>query len=137
MDKLTKEKRSWNMKQIRSKNTKPEMILRSLLHKMGFRFRLHRKELPGKPDLVLQKHRTVIFVHGCFWHLHEGCREGRIPSSNTDFWRDKLNKNVERDKSKQLELKRLGWSVVIIWECELKNEEFIRNLLLQHLKSTQ
>ena len=121
MDKISKEHRSWNMSRIRSKDTTPEKTVRSLLHKMGYRFRLHRKDLPGKPDIVLPKYKTVIFVHGCFWHRHENCKYASIPKTNTEFWLDKLNKNVERDKKNQAELKKLGWKVIVIWECEIIN----------------
>ena len=96
-DPLSKEKRSWNMSRIRSRNTTPEILVRSLLHRLGFRFTLRRKELPGKPDIVLPRHRTVLFVHGCFWHRHQGCRGATTPGSNTAFWRKKFRRNVERD----------------------------------------
>lgn len=120
VDHLSKEKRSWNMSRIRSKNTKPEMIVRSILHRMGYRFRLHRKDLPGKPDIVLPKYKTVIFVHGCFWHRHPNCKDSTIPTSNVEFWNAKFNGNVARDAANQKELKSMGWDVVIIWECEIK-----------------
>ena len=110
------------MSKIRSKNTKPEIILRSALHQLGFRFRLHKSDLPGKPDIVLPKYNTVIFVNGCFWHYHKDCSEGRIPNTNTKFWREKLKRNEERDKKKQTTLKKKGWHVLIVWECELENE---------------
>jgi len=120
MDIWTKEKRSYVMSRIRSKNTKPELSLRSWLHKNGFRFRIHRKDLPGKPDIVLPKYKTVIFVHGCFWHYHATCREGRIPNTNSKFWHEKLSKNISRDLLHQEKLVELGWRVVIVWECELE-----------------
>jgi DNA mismatch endonuclease (patch repair protein) len=102
---------------------KPEMVVRQLVHKMGFRYRLHQKDLPGKPDLVFPSRRKAIFVHGCFWHQHkkEECSDGRIPKSNTSYWTPKLKRNVERDKAATKELKRLGWEVLVIWECEIKN----------------
>lgn len=125
MDIWSKEKRSQVMSKIRSKNTKPEKILRSRLFNEGYRFRLHRKDLPGKPDLVLTKFKTVIFVHGCFWHYHKSCSEGRIPDTNSIFWKAKLLKNIERDHKHITELQNLGWNVITIWECELKNEEKI------------
>lgn len=109
------------MSKIRSKNTKPEIILRSALHQHGYRFRIHKKDLPGKPDIVLPKHNTVIFVHGCFWHYHEDCREGRIPDTNSKFWKEKLSKNVERDKRHQKQCKDLGWRVMVVWECEIEH----------------
>ncbi|MDY0240119.1 MAG: DNA mismatch endonuclease Vsr [Bacteroidales bacterium] len=108
------------MSKIRSKNTKPEIILRSALHRLGYRFRVHKKDLPGKPDIVLPKYGTVIFVHGCFWHYHEDCREGRIPDTNSKFWKEKLFKNVEKDKSHQKNCRELGWKVIVVWECEVE-----------------
>lgn len=117
----SKEKRSAVMSKIRSKNTKPEMILRSFLHKKGFRFRIHRKDLPGKPDLVLPKYNAAVFVHGCFWHYHSDCREGRVPDTNSKFWQDKLSKNINRDTAHQLKLAEMGWRIVVIWECELES----------------
>jgi len=133
VDHLSKEKRSWNMSRIRSKNTKPEIIVRSLLHRMGYRFRLHRKDLPGKPDIVLPKYRTVIFVQGCFWHCHKGCIDSHIPKSNTIFWKDKLEKNQERDRRKQKDLAKLGWKINIIWECETKNLKLLQKKILKTL----
>lgn len=106
------------MSLIKSENTKPEKIVRSLLHTMGYRFRLHRTDLPGKPDIVLPKHKIAIFVHGCFWHRHTGCKNATMPKTNTDFWEKKLSKNVARDRTKLLDLERLGWHVITVWECE-------------------
>ena len=111
------------MRQIRSTNTKPEMIVRSLLHKHGYRFRLHRKDLPGKPDIVLQKYRTVIFVHGCFWHRHHNCKYASIPKSNVEYWISKFKKNANRDSEIYNMLRNLDWNVIIVWECELGNPE--------------
>lgn len=108
------------MSGIRAKNTKPEMIVRKLLHSAGFRYRLHGRELPGKPDLVLRKHRTVIFVHGCFWHGHENCALFRLPKSRTDFWETKIHGNINRDSLHLEELANAGWRVALIWECALK-----------------
>ena len=119
MDKITPERRSWNMSRIKSKDTAPEKRVRSALHRAGFRFRLHVKDLPGKPDIVLPKYKTVIFVHGCFWHQHKGCSNATIPSTNQAFWQEKFKRNVERDKREQAELKKLGWKVIIIWECKV------------------
>ena len=107
------------MAAIKGKNTKPEMLVRSWLHRNGFRFRLHRKDLPGAPDIVLPKYRTVIFVHGCFWHLH-GCESSVVPKIRRDFWLVKLRGNKARDQKAQRELKRLGWQAVVIWECETR-----------------
>jgi DNA mismatch endonuclease (patch repair protein) len=106
------------MAKIKGKNTKPEMIVRSICHRLGFRFRLHRADLPGKPDLVFPKHRLCILVHGCFWHQHPGCRYASLPKSRREFWGPKLCKNVLRDEKNTAELKALGWRVGVIWECE-------------------
>jgi len=119
-DKLTPERRSWNMSRIRSKNTKPELIVRSLLHRMGFRFRVNRKDLLGKPDIVLPKYKTVIFVHGCFWHRHKGCKGATTPSTRREFWEKKFKDNTNRDKRNRRELKKAGWNVIVLWECEVK-----------------
>ena len=132
-DTVTKEQRSLNMSLIRSKETKPEIFVRSILHRLGFRFRKNVKTLPGKPDIVLPKYKTVIFVHGCFWHQHEGCKRSTIPKSNTDYWKPKLKGNVERDKQHRANLEQLGWNVAVIWECETKQAdkliEKLENLL--------
>lgn len=119
MDRITPEKRSWLMSRIRSENTTPEIRVRSALHRAGYRFRLHVKTLPGSPDIVLPKYKTVIFVHGCFWHNHKGCSISRIPSTNSDFWKKKFQRNVERDKRVKKELRKLGWKVIVVWECEV------------------
>ncbi|MPN56471.1 Very short patch repair protein [bioreactor metagenome] len=108
------------MSMVRNKNTKPELVVRRFLHKNGFRFRLHRKDLPGHPDIVLPKYRTVIFIHGCFWHRHEGCKRCTTPATNVDFWQRKFTTNIERDKNAREALEKCGWRVIIIWECELK-----------------
>ncbi len=121
------------MSRIRSKNTKPELIVRSLLHHMGYRFRLHKKDLPGKPDIVLVKHKTVIFVNGCFWHRHKGCKYAYSPKSRKLFWQEKVNGNIERDNKKRIELKRLGWRVIIIWECEINNKQKLKRKLTTSL----
>lgn len=118
MDTLSREKRSWNMSRIQSKNTQPEMAVRSLLHKMGYRFRVHSARLPGRPDIVLPKYKTVIFVHGCFWHRHPNCKYAYQPKSRQDFWEKKFRQNVERHESVYRQLQDMGWRVVVIWECE-------------------
>ena len=128
-DIISKEKRSWNMSRIKGKNTKPERIVRSVLHRMGYRFRLHRKDLPGKPDIVLPKYRTVIFVHGCFWHRHKGCKYAYTPKSRVDFWKKKFKENVKRDKKKREELVKAGWKIVIVWECRLRNSDKLKEYL--------
>jgi len=130
MDILSKEKRSWNMSRILSKNTKPEMIVRSLLHRMGYRFRLHVKNLPGKPDIVLPKYKIAIFVHGCFWHRHPGCKYAYTPKSRVDFWSKKFSDNVERFKNVNRELIKLKWSILVIWECEVTKTQTIINKAL-------
>lgn len=130
----TPEQRSRNMAAIRGGNTKPEMRVRSLLHALGYRFRLHRKDLPGKPDIVLPKYRTVIFVHGCFWHCHD-CRYGRVvPATRAEFWSAKRAGNVARDTRRWEELENAGWRVETIWECETRNEDVLRPSLEKVLK---
>ena len=129
-DKLSPERRSANMAAIRSKDMKPEMLVRSLVHRLGYRFRLHRKDLPGKPDLVFGPRRKVIFVHGCYWHQHAdpACLDGRPPKSNTSYWLPKLQRNIERDASNIEALEALGWSVMIIWECETRRDDLAERL---------
>lgn len=122
MDIWDKEKRSKVMSNIRSKDTKPEITVRKLLYSRGFRYRLHVKNLPGKPDIVLRKFNAVIFVHGCFWHLHEGCRDGTIPKTRTEYWKKKLFGNKERDEKHIKALLSLGWRVLQIWECEVEKD---------------
>ena len=121
-DILTKEKRSWNMSRIKGKDTKPEVLLRSMLHKEGFRFRIHVKHLQGKPDIVLPRYRSVVFVNGCFWHRHCGCEYAYNPKSRIEFWKDKFEKTVSRDKEKVKRLVADGWRVFIVWECEINKE---------------
>lgn len=123
--------RSYNMSRIRSTDTKPELIVRKFLHKKGLRFRLYDKNLPGKPDIVLPKHKTVIFVNGCFWHGHEGCKHFVIPKTKTEWWLEKINKTVRRDNENIMQLFELGWVPLVVWECELKFEK--RHETLIHL----
>ena len=129
MDIISEEKRSWNMSRIRGKDTKPEIIVRSMLHKMGYRFRLHRKDLPGTPDIVLPKYKTVIFVHGCFWHRHKRCKFAYTPKSRVKFWKDKFAETVKRDKQHLKQLKENGWEVFIVWECETKDMDKLKKII--------
>ena len=124
MDSITPEHRSWNMSQVKGKDTKPELKVRSWLFKNGYRYRKNDKRLPGKPDVVMPKYRVVIFVHGCFWHRHPGCKNTRTPKSNIEFWETKFSRNVENDKRHVRELEDLGWRVITSWECELGNKTF-------------
>ena len=135
MDSLTPEKRSENMANIRAKGMKPEMLVRSLIHSMGYRYRLHRKDLPGKPDLVFGSRKKVIFVHGCFWHQHskKDCKIVRKPKSNRDYWLPKLEKNAKRDHEHIKALENSGWTVFIVWECEIKNYEWLTKRLRDFL----
>lgn len=119
-DSITSERRSWNMSRIRGRDTGPELRLRSLLHRAGFRFRLHAKKLPGRPDIILPRYRTAIFVHGCFWHRHAGCRNATTPSTRAEFWQEKFDGNVRRDARNRIDLEAAGWIVMTVWECELK-----------------
>ena len=133
MDNLNENQRSYCMSRIREKNTNPELVVRRVLHKLGYRFRLHRKDLSGVPDIVLPRHRTVIFVHGCFWHQHPGCNRARQPKSNIEYWSGKLANNIERSKVAITRLKRSGWRVVIIWECETKQLELLEKRISEFL----
>jgi len=121
------------MRRIRSTDTRAELMVRSLLHVSGFRFRLHNKQLPGKPDIVLPRYKTVIFVHGCFWHGHADCREGRRPKSNTEYWNRKLDRNLSRDATNAKRLQELGWKRIVVWECELKDKEALKQRLISEL----
>ena len=126
------EQRSRNMSAIKSKNTKPEIAVRKLLHSMGYRFRLHRKDLPGSPDIVLPKYKTVIFVHGCFWHRHENCKYASTPKTRQEFWEAKFRENINRDKLNQENLSSKGWKIIIVWECEIKDKDFDLNRLFKN-----
>ena len=125
-DNLTPEQRSYNMSQIHSEGTKPEVIVGHYLHAKGLRYRKHVPELPGKPDLVFKKHKVAIFVNGCFWHMHEGCRYAKFPTTNDSYWRPKLLRNAERDKTNREKLEGMGYRVIVVWECELKNDRGTR-----------
>lgn len=123
VDKLTPARRSKNMSAIRSKNMKPEMVVRKLVHSLGYRYRLHKKELPGKPDLVFGPRKKAIFVHGCFWHQHDdpNCKDGRLPKSRLAYWIPKLERNISRDKTNLEKLEAHGWKTLVVWECETKD----------------
>lgn len=133
-DVLTAEQRKLNMSRIRGKNTTPELVTRRLLHAMGYRFRLHRKDLPGKPDIVLPGRKAVVFVHGCFWHRHPGCRYATTPRTRTEFWEEKFRRNTERDATALAALTSAGWQVTIIWECELQNMVALQDRLRDELE---
>lgn len=134
MDKFTEEKRSEIMSKVRSEDTKPEIKVRKLLHGMGYRFRLHRRDLPGKPDIVLPKYKTVVFVNGCFWHGCPICRHAKIrPKANAEYWNRKLDRNLQRDRENYAKLDALGWRVVVVWECETKDKNIPQ--LRERLKS--
>ncbi len=136
VDTLSREKRSWNMSRIKGKDTKPEIILRSMLHKSGFRFRLHDSKLPGKPDIVFPRYNTVIFVNGCFWHHHKRCKYAYTPKSRLEFWQKKFDDTVRRDQKKERQLKNQNWDVITVWECKLKKEpSAVLKKLAQKLKS--
>jgi len=137
VDQLSKERRSWNMSRIRSKDTTPEKCVRSFLHRKGYRFRLNVKTLPGSPDIVLPKYKTVVFVHGCYWHRHPGCKYAYTPKSRIDFWENKFQQNIERDKVKKQKLVNDGWRVLTVWECETKTVEQIALVLKPLFKSKE
>jgi DNA mismatch endonuclease (patch repair protein) len=130
-DRISEEKRSWNMGQIKGSDTKPEIAVRSFLHRQGLRFRVNDKNLPGKPDIVLKKYRTIVFVDGCFWHRHTGCKFAYTPKSRTEFWIKKFKSNVKRDKKVNTMLKEKSWNVVRIWQCETKTSEKLSRLTNQ------
>lgn len=136
MDTASPEKRSWIMRQVKGRDTSPEKIVRSLLHRMGYRFRLQRDDLPGKPDIVLPRFKTVVFVNGCFWHRHSGCKRATTPATNVDYWQTKFARNVARDARNQAELEKMGWRVVIVWECELKDKTTLEKRLDDYLKGS-
>ena len=133
-DRITPEHRSWNMSRIRGRDTVPELMVRSIVHRLGFRFSLRRTDLPGKPDIVLPRFRTVIFVHGCFWHRHGSCRNSVLPKTRRGFWLSKLDSNVARDRRNAAALRTLGWHVLVVWECELKNNAKLRRKIIRALK---
>lgn len=128
-------KRSEVMSHIRGKDTKPERIVRTILHKLGYRFRLHDHRLPGKPDIVLKRYRTVVFVHGCFWHRHGGCRLAYTPKTRREFWLGKLESNVKRDARVKMQLQKLGWTVIVVWECDLDSPQKLATRLDHQLQA--
>lgn len=132
-DRLSPEKRSWNMSRIKGKDTKPEIAVRKYLFRKGFRFRKNDKRYPGKPDIVLPKYHTVIFIHGCFWHRHAGCKQATMPKTRTEFWENKFRRNVDNDARHKLQLEEMGFKVIIIWECEIEKDfdKTMENLVLE------
>lgn len=131
VDRLTVERRSWLMARVRGKHTKPEMAVRRAAHALGLRFRLHRKDLPGRPDIVFPRHRVAVFVHGCFWHRHPGCRLASTPKTRTEFWQAKFDANVARDAAMDQALRDARWRIVTIWECETRKDELVRMRLAE------
>ncbi len=136
VDVLTKKQRSYNMSQIRNKDTRPEILVRSMVHRLGYRYALHRKDLPGKPDMVLTRHRKIIFVHGCFWHMHK-CRYGKVkPATNIDFWKSKREGNVARDKRNLRKLRKDGWKVLVVWECWTRKPSALKDRIGRFLNES-
>ena len=132
VDTRTQKQRSAIMRSVRTKNTGPEILVRRKLHALGYRFRLHRKDLPGKPDIVLPVRRKAIFVHGCFWHGHD-CPKGRLPKSKLEYWEPKIKANIERDRKRLAELRTLGWSVLVLWQCQIVQQNLLESKLLRFL----
>lgn len=135
-DNMTTEQRSERMSRVRNKDTKPERVVRSLLHRLGYRFRLHDKKLSGKPDIVLARHRKVVFIHGCFWHRHGVCRALSIPENNSDFWARKFAENVRRDGEKLAALREAGWDVLVVWECQTKDRDKLERTVRSFMNKT-
>lgn len=135
VDRLTPERRSALMAKVRGKDTSPEMRVRRLVHSLGYRYRLHKRSLPGRPDLVFASKRKVIFVHGCFWHRHPGCPKASMPKSRVEYWREKFERNVERDEAAIAELQGSGWDVLVVWECETKDEGLLHTKLIDFLEA--
>jgi DNA mismatch endonuclease (patch repair protein) len=136
MDKVSPEKRSWTMAQVKGRDTRPEKTVRSLLHKMGYRFRLQRVDLPGKPDITLSRFKTAIFVHGCFWHRHLDCKRATTPTSNEEYWIAKFARTVARDERNKDLLEVGGWRILVLWECELKDLAKLRTRLYDFFETT-
>nr|WP_282599739.1 very short patch repair endonuclease [Novosphingobium sp. SG707] len=137
VDRLSPSQRSENMRRIKGKDTGPEHIVRRMLHAMGYRFRLHRRNLPGSPDIVMPGRRLAIFVHGCFWHRHEGCRRTTMPSTRQEFWQSKFARTVERDAEQLAALEALGWRTAVLWECEIRHGEQLRGRLVALMAETE
>jgi DNA mismatch endonuclease (patch repair protein) len=136
MDMFSPAKRSWIMKQVQSQNTKPELLVRSIAHRLGYRFRLYRRDLPGAPDLVFPARSKVVFVHGCFWHGHPCRRGARLPKANADYWQGKISRNKKRDQQHRRKLRKLGWSTLVLWECQLRDQQKIAARLSRFLESS-
>lgn len=128
MDIYSREKRSDIMARVKATDSIPELTVRRLLHGLGYRYRLHRNNLPGRPDIVLSKHKSVIFVHGCFWHHHKGCKKSKLPETNENFWKKKILDNVARDKRTVRELRKTGWKVLVLWECQVRSSELQKKI---------
>ena len=128
MDNHTKSSRSFNMSQIKGKDTKPEVVVRKYLFSKGLRYRKNYNKLPGHPDIVLPKYKTVVFINGCFWHGHPGCKYAKLPQTNTEFWETKINSNIDRDKAQHRMIEEMGWRVIVVWTCELKGSNTIKRL---------
>lgn len=133
MDRISEQRRSWNMSRIKSRNTLPEKAVRSMIHSLGYRFRLHCPKLPGKPDITLPRLKTVVFVHGCYWHRHPECKLAYTPKTHQEFWDKKFSNNVKRDKYIEKEIKNIGWMVLTVWECELADKEKLKSRLAKEL----
>lgn len=134
MDTFSPKERSEIMRRVRGKNTRPEKAVRSLLHRLGFRFRLYRDDLPGKPDIVLPKHKTIIFVHGCFWHRHAGCSRASTPATRQEYWLPKFRRTIERDRNNQEKLRDEGWNVILVWECQLDDMDQLAERLQMQIQ---
>jgi len=134
MDTVTREQRSEIMRRVRSRDTRPEMMVRRTLHRMGYRFRLHNGRLPGRPDLVLTRWKVVVFINGCFWHQHAGCPKAARPTTNEMFWNRKLDRNLARDQENVSELRKMGWRVLVLWECKIRDERWLQRRLQSFLR---
>lgn len=137
MDRLSKERRGWNMSRIRGKDTSPEKTVRSFIHRLGYRFRLHRRDLPGQPDIVLPRLRAVIFVHGCYWHRHKDCKYAYTPKTRIEFWQRKFDDNVERDKQVLKSLRKRGWRILLAWECQISNKKTLAGRVTRFLAESE